>query len=97
LQQAINYGYQQGVRAGREDRSRGLRYDYQDSDVYQNGDYGYNGSDVDPDQYNYYYEEGLRRGYEDGYNSRWQYGSNSNGGINILSAILQQLLNFQAF
>jgi hypothetical protein len=97
LQQAVNYGYQQGIRAGRDARARGFGYNFQDALGYQNGYYGYNGVGVDQDQYDYYYQEGLRRGYEDGYNSRWQYGSESNGGISILASILGQLLNFQAY
>jgi hypothetical protein len=44
----------------------------------------------------YYFREGFGRSYEDDYNSRLQYGSNSNGKLNILAAILQQVLNFQA-
>lgn len=95
LQQAVNYGYQEGVRAGQSDRAYGRGFDYQDSAAYRSATYGY--SYVDSSQYQYYFREGFRRGYEDGYNSRFQYGSNSNGKLNILAAILQQVLNFQAF
>jgi len=95
LQQAVNYGYQEGVRAGQSDRAYGRGFDYQNSAVYRSATYGY--SYVDSNEYRYYFREGFRRGYEDGYNSRFQYGSNSNGKLSILAAILQQVLNFQAF
>lgn len=95
LQQAVNYGYQEGVRAGRADRAYGRGFDYQDAAAYRSATYGY--SYVDSNEYRYYFREGFRRGYEDGYNSRYQYGSNSNGRLSILAAILQQVLNFQAY
>jgi hypothetical protein len=48
-------------------------------------------------EYQYYFREGFRRGYEDGYYSRSQYGRQSNGVYNILGAILSQILNLQSF
>jgi hypothetical protein len=95
LQQAVNYGYQEGVRAGQSDRAYGRGFDYQNTAAYRSATYGY--SYVDSNEYRYYFREGFRRGYEDGYNSRSQYGSNSNGKLSILAAILQQVLNFQAY
>jgi hypothetical protein len=95
LQQAVNYGYQEGVRAGQSDRAYGRGFDYQNTAAYSSATYGY--SYVDSNEYRYYFREGFRRGYEDGYNSRSQYGSNSNGKLSILAAILQQVLNFQAY
>lgn len=95
LQQAVNYGYQQGVRAGQSDRASGRSFNYQNPAAYRSANYGY--SYVDSNEYRYYFREGFRRGYEDGYNSRSQYGNNSNGKLNILAAILQQVLNFQSF
>ena len=52
--------------------------------AYQDANYGYNGYYVDQDDYNYYFREGFRRGYEDGYYSRYQYGSYSNGNYSML-------------
>jgi hypothetical protein len=52
---------------------------------------------VNLSEYQHYFREGFRRGYEDGYYSRSQYGRNSNGAISILGAILSQILNFQSF
>jgi hypothetical protein len=98
LRQAVNYGYEEGYRAGLADREDGWRgASYQDSYAYQDATYGYNGYYVSLDEYRYYFREGFRRGYEDGYYSRSQYGRYSNGTANILSAILQQILNLQLF
>ena len=96
LRQAVNYGYEQGFRAGQADRQDRWRSNYQDSYAYQDANYGYSGYYVSQDEYNYYFREGFRRGYEDGYNSRSHYGSYSNGKYTILGAILSQILNMQS-
>jgi len=46
--------------------------------------YGYDGYYVDVTEYQYYFREGFRRGYEDGYYGRSQYGSYSGGKFAIL-------------
>lgn len=94
LRQAVNRGYQQGFRAGQMDRSYRRGYNYREQSLYRSGNYGYQRY-VDSSQYRYYFQEGFQRGYEDGYYSRNQYGRNSNGGLNILSSILQGILNLQ--
>jgi len=98
LRQSVNYGYEEGFQAGQadqEDRWRGASY--QGSYAYQDANYGYNGYYVAQTEYSYYFREGFRRGYEDGYNSRSQYGSYSNGNYSILSAVLSQILNLSLF
>jgi hypothetical protein len=98
LRQAVNYGYEEGFQAGqadREDQWRGASY--QSSYAYQDANYGYNGYYVAQTEYSYYFREGFRRGYEDGYYSRSQYGTYSNGNYSILSAILSQILNLSRF
>ncbi len=98
LRQAVNYGYQEGFQAGQADREDRYRNSsYQSSYAYQDANYGYNGYYVAQTEYSYYFREGFRRGYEDGYNSRSQYGSYSNGNYSILSAILSQVLNLARF
>jgi hypothetical protein len=97
LRQAVNYGYEEGYRAGQADRADGWRGSYQDSYAYQDSTYGYNGYYVDVNEYQYYFREGFRRGYEDGYYSRSQYGRYSNGVYSILGTILGQILNLQSF
>jgi hypothetical protein len=96
LRQAVNYGYQEGFGAGQADRQDGWRADYQDSYAYQDANYGYDGYYVAQDDYNYYFREGFRRGYEDGYYGRHQYGSYSGGKYAILGGLLGTILNLQA-
>jgi hypothetical protein len=74
LRQAINYGYQEGLYAGRADRMDGWRFDYRNAWVYRDANYGYRGFYVQQREYNYYFREGFRRGYEDGYYTRYNYG-----------------------
>lgn len=96
LRQAVNRGYQQGLAAGRNDRSSRRGMMWRNSSVYRNGNYGYQ-SYVDSAQYRYYFQQGFERGYQDGYNSRYQYGSNNNGTFNILGNILSGILNLQQY
>src|SRR3546814_13400655 len=94
--QAINYGYQEGLYAGRADRQDNWRNDYRDSYAYQDANYGYNGYSIPQNQYNYYFRQGFQRGYEDGYYSRHQYGYRDvNGNYAILAAILTAVVRFQ--
>jgi hypothetical protein len=96
LHQAVNSGYQQGVRAGQADRSSRRGSNYGNSSIYRSGNYGYQ-SYVDSSQYQYYFRQGFERGYQDGYNSRYQNGTNNNGAFNILGTILSGILNIQQF
>ena len=96
LRQAVNYGYEEGFRAGKADRDDRWGFNYKDSYAYRDANYGYSGYYIDRIDYNYYFREGFRRGYEDGYNSRYQYGRFANGIYSILDTILSQILNFQA-
>jgi hypothetical protein len=57
--------------------------------------YGYDGYYVDLSEYQYYFREGFRRGYEDGYYSRSRYGRYSNGSASILGTILESILGLQ--
>ncbi len=97
LRQAVRNGYEEGARAGQADREDGYRFTPQDSLAYQDASYGYNNYYVDLPEYNYYFREGFRRGYEDGYYGRSQYGSYSNGVFNILGNILSQIFNVQPY
>lgn len=97
LRQSVNFGYEEGFRAGQADQQDGWRYSYQDSYPYQDANYGYTGYYVDRAEYNHYFREGFLRGYEDGYHSRNRYGVHSNGSYSILGAILGQILNLQSF
>jgi hypothetical protein len=95
LRQAVNDGYQEGVQAGLADRQDGWRADYRNSFAYQDADYGYNGYYVSQGDYAYYFRQGFRRGYDDGYYSRDQYGRYDDGNASILQAVLAAILNLQ--
>jgi len=96
LKQAVNYGYQQGFNAGAADRQDRWASNYADCYAYQDANYGYNGYYVSQDDYNYYFREGFRRGYDDGYNNHHQYGRLSNGKYIIATAILGTILTLEA-
>jgi hypothetical protein len=88
IRQALNYGYEQGFRAGRADRLDGWRFDYRNSYAYRDAFYGYDGFYVDQSEYNYYFREGFRRGYEDGYYGRYRYGRFANNSYFLLDDVL---------
>ncbi len=96
LRQAVNAGYQEGYRAGRNDRYSRRSSNYNNNSVYNRGNYGYQ-SYVNSSQYQYYFRQGFQRGYEDGFNSRYEYGTNNNGSLNILGNILQTILNIEQY
>jgi hypothetical protein len=92
LRQAVNDGYQEGVRFGQADRQDGWPANYQNSAAYRDANYGYAGNYVDQSEYNYYFRQGFQRGYADGYNSQSQYGTSLNGTSSILATLLQSIL-----
>lgn len=92
LRQAVNYGYQEGVRFGQADRQDALQANYRNSFAYQDANYGYSGYYVDQADYNYYFRQGFQRGYADGYNSQSQYGTSLNGTPSILATLLSSIL-----
>jgi len=96
MRQAVNYGYQEGLRAGRADREDGWRSDYRNSFGYRDASYGYYGYYLDQDQYRYYFRQGFRRGYEDGYYGRYRYGRrNDDGTFVVLAAVLAVILGLE--
>ena len=92
LRQAVNYGYQDGYRAGQADRADHWRSDYANSPAYREATYGYTGAYVDQTDYSFYFRQGFQRGYQDGYNARMQYGSLQNGSASILANVLTGIL-----
>jgi len=97
LRQAVNAGYEEGFNAGQADQQDGWRFDPQNSDAYLDASYGYDGYYVDVADYQYYFREGFRRGYEDGYYGRSQYGSYSGGRYAILGDILSLILELRRY
>jgi hypothetical protein len=96
LRQAVNYGYQEGWRAGQADRQDRWGSNYRDSYAYRDANYGYGGFYVDRDTYNGYFREGFRRGYEDGYSSGNRYGRYSNGHGSMADNVLTVILNLRS-
>lgn len=91
LREAVNRGYQQGYNAGIRDRRYG-NYNYYGNSVYMSGTYGYS-SAVERNQYQYYFQQGFQRGYEDGFYSRNRYGVRTGNGFNILGSVLNTILS----
>jgi hypothetical protein len=97
LRRAVNSGYEEGFRAGQADQQDGWQFDPENGDAFQDASFGYDGYYVDPAEYQYYFREGFRRGYEDGYYGRNQYGSYSGGRYSILGDILNLILDLRRF
>jgi hypothetical protein len=66
-QTALNAGYNEGMRAGRDDRRRGDRYDFRDEGAYQSASKDYNSRMGDRYTYQRYFREAFATGYRDGY------------------------------
>ncbi len=66
-QTALNAGYNEGMKAGREDRRRGDRYDYRDEGQYQSASKDYNSRMGDRSAYQSYFRQAFQTGYADGY------------------------------
>lgn len=95
LRAAVNSGYSEGFRAGQADQQDRFTSGYQNSYAYQDANFGYNGYANDQDTYNYYFRQGFTKGYDDGYNSRTQFGTVNSGKYSILGNVLNTILNLQ--
>ena len=93
LRNAVQRGYQEGLRAGRSDRFG--RYDFRRSSIWISGSYGYGGNYVSRSDYAHYFRQGFQRGYEDGFYGRGRYGHRINGEAVIIQAVLEAILGFQ--
>lgn len=94
LRQAVNAGYRQGYTQGANDRRYRRTGGYNNSSVYRSGTYGYQ-SYVDRSQYQYYFQQGFERGYQDGINSQRRYGTNSGGSWNVIGSVLGAILDIR--
>jgi len=63
-QTALNAGYNEGSKAGREDRSRGRRSDYSSFSVYRNANKDYNSRYGDRELYQRYFRLAFENGYD---------------------------------
>ncbi|MEO7085456.1 MAG: hypothetical protein ABI442_21775 [Gemmatimonadaceae bacterium] len=96
LRQAVNDGYDQGFESGRADNQDHWPSSYSKTYAYQDANYGYEAKYVSQTDYNYYFREGFRRGYADGYGQKLRYGSVTNGAPVILGAVLLGILALKA-
>jgi hypothetical protein len=96
LKQAVNFGYEQGYAAGTADRQDRWAFSYEDSWAYQDGNYGYDGLYVDRGDYNYYFREGFRRGYDDGFYGRFRYGTRVSGRYTLLGGLVSIIIGLKA-
>jgi len=69
-ERALRIGYDEGYRAGRDDRASGRSADYSDHSAYRNGTAGYRSEYGNIDFYRSNFRQGFRQGYEDGYRNR---------------------------
>jgi len=67
-QTALNAGYNEGIKEGRNDRQRGRYRDFRSFSAYQNATTDYSSKLGDRELYRRYYREGFENGYSDGYN-----------------------------
>lgn len=67
-QTALNAGYNEGIKVGREDRGRNTSSDFRRSNDYQEATKDYSTRLGDRELYRRYYREGFENGYNDGYN-----------------------------
>lgn len=95
LRQAVRNGYAQGYRAGQADQQDHSPASYQSTFAYRDANHGYAGRDVDQSDYNFYFRQGLERGYADGFMHRAQYGTVAKDAATIHSALLSTILGFQ--
>src|SRR5438552_14779551 len=65
-QTALNAGYNEGVKAGRDDRRHGRGYDFRDASAYQRATKDYNPRMGDRWIYQRYFRDAFENGYADG-------------------------------
>ena len=92
---ACNRSRSSSAPAGQADRQDHWASNYQNTAAYRDANYGYTANYVDQSDYNYYFRQGVQRGYADEYNSQLQYGTTSNGTYSILASVLSSILELQ--
>ena len=74
-QVAQQYGYQDGVREGADDRANGHSYRPTNDTGYRLATNGYQAQFGSRDQYKQWYRQAYQQGYQQGYNGNGNYGS----------------------
>jgi len=63
----MNAGYNEGIKAGRDDRRRGERFEFRDEGAYRSANKDYNSRYGDRSMYQAYFRQAFQTGYSDGY------------------------------
>jgi hypothetical protein len=66
-QTALNAGYNEGAKAGRDDRSHNRRFDPQRASAFRNANKDYNSRMGDRSAYQQYFRQAFENGYADAY------------------------------
>ena len=66
-QTALNAGFNEGIKAGREDRRRGRSYEFRDENAFQKATKDYSSKLGDRNHYQTYFRQAYANGYADGY------------------------------
>lgn len=66
-QTALNAGYNEGIKEGRNDRNDGNRFEYRDESDYRSATKDYNSRFGNRALYQQYFRQGFANGYRDGY------------------------------
>ncbi|HEY6804447.1 MAG TPA: hypothetical protein VI306_12795 [Pyrinomonadaceae bacterium] len=66
-QTALNAGYNEGQKAGRDDRSHNRRFEFRDESSFQKANKDYNSRMGDRNLYMTYFRQAFQTGYSDGY------------------------------
>ncbi|MGB9181244.1 MAG: hypothetical protein WCB68_18580 [Pyrinomonadaceae bacterium] len=67
-QTALNAGYNEGIKKGRDDYKHNRQFDFRDESAYQKATKDYSSKLGDRELYRRYYREGFENGYNDGWN-----------------------------
>ena len=66
-QTALNAGYNEGMKAGRDDRNHNRRFEFRDQSQYQRATKDYSSRLGDRGLYQTYFRQAFQTGYSDGY------------------------------
>lgn len=66
-QTALNAGYNEGIKEGRNDRRRGDRFNFYDESDYRNASKDYNSRFGNRSLYQRFFRQGFENGYRDGW------------------------------
>ncbi|MGA9994214.1 MAG: hypothetical protein WBP93_02315 [Pyrinomonadaceae bacterium] len=67
-QTALNAGYNEGIKKGRDDYKHNRQFDFRDESAYQKATKDYSSKLGSRELYQRYYREGFENGYNDGWN-----------------------------